>query len=190
MRTTERTWTSMASATLWCVAFAAALALMWPATFGGSAVFVVVRGESMEPTYHTGDLLYARSASTFAVGEIAVYERQSTDDDALVVHRISNVLDDGTFEFKGDNRLSVDHYRPTSDEILAKPIANLGPLPTQILVRLPLLLAVLVAITVTWALWPRRDEDHPPPGRPHLATPSPAHGGDPTPSDDSRLATL
>ncbi|MEZ5378845.1 MAG: S24/S26 family peptidase [Acidimicrobiales bacterium] len=141
------------------VAFAAAIAAVWPTRFGGSAVFVVVRGESMEPTYHTGDLLYARASDDIGVGDIAVYETPAPDDTtSLVVHRIVAEYDDGTFGFQGDNRDSPDHHRPGRNEIVATPVANLGPFPTQLLIRLPFLLALVAAGTVTWALWPRSDE--------------------------------
>jgi signal peptidase len=139
------------------VALTAALVAVWPARFGGATRFVVVRGESMEPTYHSGDLIYARSAGDFAPGEIAVYRQPEADGSgtSLVIHRIVDHLDDGRYVFQGDNRDYPDDTRPTAEDIVARPIANLGPLPTEILFRLPLILALVIGATFTWYLWPR-----------------------------------
>ncbi len=157
---TVRSLRSLLSLVVGLVLLVVMVVLLWPARFGGSAVFVVVRGESMEPAFHNGDLLYARTADEFEVGQIALYEMPvaTTGETSLVVHRIVDAFDDGTYQFKGDNREVADVYRPHGDELVASPLANLGATPTQILLRLPLFLAVVVAITVTWALWPRSDE--------------------------------
>lgn len=135
------------------------LATIWPARFGGAATFVVVRGESMEPTYHTGDLIYARSADSFGIGDVAVYRSSGeADDGQLVIHRIIDRDDDGRFVFLGDNREYPDDVRPMPQDLVARPVVNLGPWPTQVLLRLPLLLAFVVGVTVVWWLWPRAAE--------------------------------
>lgn len=182
MSTAKRSWRSLLATGVSIAVLAAALALVWPARFGGAAVFVVVRGESMEPGYHSGDLLYARTSDieTITVGDIAVYERPVNDSTSLVVHRIVAEFDDGTLQFKGDNRTTVDQYQPTPSEVVARPVANLGPLPTQLLIRLPIILALAVAMTVTWALWPRRDElppdeEHDPQREERHEVPAPTH---------------
>src|SRR5437868_9645307 len=41
-----------------------------PAQLGGPATFVVVQGVSMEPTYHTGDLVISHRQSSYAVGDV------------------------------------------------------------------------------------------------------------------------
>lgn len=50
------------------------LAAVWlalaPAQFGGSAAYVIVNGNSMEPTFHRGDLVIVRAADEYKVGEI------------------------------------------------------------------------------------------------------------------------
>ncbi len=143
----------------WLLLLIVALVAVWPARFGGSASFVVVQGESMEPTYHTGDLIYARSVDDVEVGDIAVYRDESpVGGEVLVIHRIIEQLDDGRFVFQGDNRDQPDGTRPSADRIVARPVVNLGPIPTALLLRLPLLLALLVGATMVWWLWPRRDE--------------------------------
>jgi signal peptidase len=131
---------------------------IWPARFGGKTLYVVVRGESMEPKYHRGDLLYARKAHDFEPGDITVYRipKGTPGAGALVVHRIKRILPDGTYVFQGDNRKSPDDARPTRHDLVAKPIANLGPLPTRTLIWLPIAFTIIAAVAVTIAVWPDR----------------------------------
>ncbi len=159
------TWTRVRSALrprlgwLWILPFIVAIAIVWPARFGGSAVFVVVRGESMEPLYHSGDLIYARSADRFDMGDVAVYRQSvASEGESLVIHRVVGEYDNGTYLLMGDNRDFPDNTRPTVDDLVGLPITNLGPFPTMLLVRLPLMLAIAVGLTVAWGLWPRADE--------------------------------
>ncbi len=144
---------------LWVLPFIVAVTIVWPARFGGSAVFVVVRGESMEPLYHSGDLIYARSADHFGMGDVAVY-RQSMPSgrESLVIHRVVGEYDNGTYLLMGDNRDYPDNTQPTVDDLVGLPVANLGPFPTMLLVRLPVILAIVAGIAVAWGLWPRDDE--------------------------------
>lgn len=131
---------------------------LWPARFGGRTIYVVVRGESMEPKFHKGDLLFARKAHDFEPGDIAVYRipKGTPGAGALVVHRIKRVLPNGTYIFQGDNRKSPDDATPARENLIAKPVTNLGPLPTRTLVWLPILFTLVAAIAVTIAVWPDR----------------------------------
>jgi signal peptidase I len=131
---------------------------LWPARFGGRTIYVVVRGESMEPKFHKGDLLFARKSDDFEPGDIAVYRipKGTPGAGALVVHRIKRVLPNGTYIFQGDNRKSPDDATPTRENLIAKPVKNLGPLPTRTLVWLPILFTLIAAIAVTIAVWPDR----------------------------------
>lgn len=134
---------------------------LWPTTLGGRAQFVVVRGESMEPLYHSGDLLYARSASDWQLDDIAVYALPdgSPSEGSLVVHRITAINADGSYRLTGDNRTTEDDAQPTDNNMVAKPIANLGSLPTRILLLTPLVLSLLLGCAVAWFLWPTRPEE-------------------------------
>lgn len=132
--------------------------LIWPVRFGGHAMFVVVRGESMEPTYHPGELLYTRTASSFEPGDVAVYRIPDGDpgEGTFVVHRIKQVLPDGTYVFQGDNKPAPDDFRPHRDDLIGKPVVDLGDVPTRALLLLPLLLTIVTAVGVTIALWPEK----------------------------------
>ena len=93
--------------------------IVWPIMLGGSATFVVVRGHSMEGTYHQGDLLYARDDQAFAPGDVAVYRvpKGKPGAGALVVHRILRQLPDGTYLFQGDNKKSPDDVTPSREDL-------------------------------------------------------------------------
>ena len=144
--------------------------VVWPTTLGGAATFVVVRGNSMEPTYHQGDLLYARNDRDFAPGDAAIYRipKGKLGAGALVVHRIKERLPDGTYLFQGDNKKAVDDVTPSREDVIATPMFNLGGWPTKGLILAPIVCTVIVGIAVTCALWPAKrvretneDEDRP-----------------------------
>ncbi|HJS93522.1 MAG TPA: signal peptidase I [Solirubrobacteraceae bacterium] len=88
-----------------------------PTTIGGSTRYVVTRGVSMEPRFHTGDLAIVRPESEYRVGEIVAY--WSTALKTVVLHRII-AKDGNSYEFKGDNNHFIDPVRPTRSELLGK----------------------------------------------------------------------
>jgi signal peptidase len=144
------------------LALLAAMAwVLWPARLGGRAVFVVVRGHSMEGTYAQGDLLYARTSDHYAVGDVTVYRipKGKPGAGALVVHRIKRILPNGTYLFQGDNKPAPDDVTPSRADLVAKPIADLSGLPTRVIILAPLVCTIIVGIAVTFALWPARPED-------------------------------
>lgn len=145
---------------LGALAFLGGLAFaVWPAALGGAANFVVVRGHSMEPTYHQGDLLYARNDQSFSVGDIAVYRipKGKPGAGALVVHRIKLRLPDGTYLMQGDNKRVPDDVTPSAQDLVATPILDLGGWPTKGLILAPIVFTMIVGIAVTVALWPAKD---------------------------------
>jgi signal peptidase I len=88
-----------------------------PAQIGGSATYVITRGISMEPRFHTGDLALVRPASTYKVGDIVAY--RSTLLHVTVLHRI--VARHGNlYVFKGDNNNFLDPTYPTRSELIGK----------------------------------------------------------------------
>jgi signal peptidase I len=97
------------------------LAVLWvvfaPARIGGQASYVMVNGVSMEPNYHSGDLVIVRKAKTYQVGDVVTY--RDTEMGAYVIHRIIGIQQ-GQVVLKGDNNSWVDAYHPTHDEIIGK----------------------------------------------------------------------
>jgi signal peptidase I len=101
------------------VAAVAAAICAWfflaPPLLGGSTTYVVTRGISMQPKFHTGDLVLLRGRPSYSVGQIVAYH--SDDLDRTVMHRIISF--DGThYRFKGDNNDFVDTSEPTRSELI------------------------------------------------------------------------
>jgi len=99
----------------------AGLAAIWiafaPVKMGGHAFYVMVNGLSMEPNYHTGDLVIVRQAETYQVGDVVTY--RDAEMNAYVIHRIIG-SEQGHLILRGDNNSWVDAYHPTHDEIVGK----------------------------------------------------------------------
>jgi signal peptidase len=97
------------------------LVLVWiafaPARIGGQASYVMVNGVSMEPGYHTGDLVIVRKAETYQVGDVVTY--RDAEMGAYVIHRII-AIEQGQVILQGDNNSWIDAYHPAPDEIIGK----------------------------------------------------------------------
>ena len=92
-----------------------------PTALGGTASYVVVQGESMEPTYEDGDLVLVREADTYSEGDIIAFRAGGTfDDPTRIIHRIIGDSGRGTFKTQGDNREDVDPWTPGPDDIIGK----------------------------------------------------------------------
>jgi signal peptidase I len=76
-----------------------------------------VNGISMEPNYHTGDLVIVRKADTYQVGDVVAYH--DAEMGQYVIHRIIGIKQE-QFELKGDNNSWIDAYHPTHDEVVGK----------------------------------------------------------------------
>lgn len=88
-----------------------------PTRLGGQAVYVIVNGISMEPNYHSDDLVIMRQAPSYAVGDVVAY--RDADMGAYVIHRII-ALDQERYILQGDNNSWIDGYHPAKSEILGK----------------------------------------------------------------------
>jgi signal peptidase I len=88
-----------------------------PTKLGGSTTYTVTSGISMEPLLYKGDLAVVRSASSYKVGDIALYN--SAVIDAPVLHRIYKIQN-GNYYFKGDNNDFVDPGYATRAELVGK----------------------------------------------------------------------
>lgn len=136
----------------WLVFVAAAsgwFVYLRPPVLGGTTAYVFVRGDSMEPTYHTGDLVLVRREPSYEVGDIAAFAVAGANGrQAVVIHRITSVERDGTHILQGDNRDAPDPWHPTEDEIVGTPLLLLpgaGRWLAELAAR-PLFLALLCAM--------------------------------------------
>jgi signal peptidase len=151
----SRSLAQLAPTAAWIV-LAAVTFLFWahflrPQSLGGGAAYVLVLGKSMEPRYHTGDLVLVRRREGYRVGQLIAYRVPKGDPmaGAQVIHRI--VGGDATHGFvvQGDNRTQPDVWRPRPGDIVG---AKALRIPHAIVVlqflRAPIFLALLAACFV------------------------------------------
>ena len=147
-----------------------------PVSMGGSATWIIVRGDSMLPTYQTGDLILFTAARSYAVGDVVAYRVPAGEIGAgrVVMHRIVSG-DASGFVLQGDNNPAPDPWHPASSDVvgavwlvgpqLGRPIA---------LLHQPAIAAALAAAVMVVLVLSRR------PGQPSPALPAPP--GAPTPA--------
>ncbi len=88
-----------------------------PTKVGGSTRYVVTKGTSMEPRFHTGDLAIVRPAGQYKVGDVVAY--WSTLLHTTALHRIIAIHGD-RYTFKGDNNNFIDPTHPTRVQLFGK----------------------------------------------------------------------
>jgi signal peptidase len=137
----------------------AVIALGWPASLGGRTSYSIVSGHSMNPTYHTGDLVVVQRARTYHVGDIVVYRVPAGEPASgqCVVHRIVGGSNVTGYVTKGDNNPSVDIWVPRNADIQGRAVA-LIPQAGWVLRqgRDPLLYAALGGLYCARLLWPTK----------------------------------
>ena len=151
-------------------------------SLGTSSPFMLVRGSSMEPTFHSGDLLLSSSVSPteIEVGDVIAFSVPTEDRDRLslpttAVHRILGIEGEKgqlTFLTKGDNS-GLDPFKVPSSAVRGAVVTNLGPIGLPILfltnrgvllsLGLPILTFVLIILATLW-LAPGEKREAPAPG--------------------------
>jgi signal peptidase len=93
-----------------------------PTSLGGPADYVVVRGDSMVPTYATGDLVIVRAESDYKPGDVVAYRVPVGELGAglLVIHRIVGGGPDTGFVMEGDNNPAPDPWLPRAGDIAGR----------------------------------------------------------------------
>ncbi len=90
-----------------------------PLSLGGSDLYLVVRGDSMLPTYQTGDLVVLRARPSYSVGEIVAYRVPDGELGAghVIIHRIAGGDPVHGFVMQGDHNPSPDPWRPRASDV-------------------------------------------------------------------------
>ncbi len=98
-----------------------------PTFLGGLTSYVLVSGESMEPTMRDGDFVIARQQDTYEKGTIAVYRVPKGDPGAgsLVIHRIIGGSAQEGYLLQGDNRTTPDLWRPRPSDMIGSPLVTI-----------------------------------------------------------------
>ena len=91
-----------------------------PASIGGQSTWIVVRGDSMLPTYETGDLIVFHAAPHYGVGDVVAYRVPVGELGAgrVVMHRIVGGDDTTGLLLQGDNNPAPDPWRPHVADVL------------------------------------------------------------------------
>jgi signal peptidase I len=123
--------------------------LLGPQLVGGPAAYLVVSGISMQPTLHAGDLVIARHARRYRVGDVIAYRVPEHELGAgtLIIHRIVRGSARTGFVTKGDNRARADPWRPTPPRIVGKTWVEVPRLGLVLaLIRVRSLIAAIAAL--------------------------------------------
>jgi signal peptidase I len=132
-----------------------------PTSLGGFSIYTVVSGPSMQPTYHTGDLVLARPARQYRVGQVVTYAIPDKKYKGYrVVHRVVERTADGHYVTQGDNQAHADPWTIGHDDIEGGRVLSI-PKAGYLLayMRNPIYLGLLFGIAVTFVAWPRRSSD-------------------------------
>lgn len=89
--------------------------LLAPQAVGGANAYVVTRGVSMEPRFHTGDLAVVRASGSYSVDDVVAYRSDLLE--SVVMHRIVAVEGD-RYTFQGDNNAWLDPEQPTATDLI------------------------------------------------------------------------
>lgn len=163
-------------------AIAAAVLAFWmivlrPQALGGGAMYIVVRGDSMEPTYRTGDLVFIESAPDYAAGDIVAYRVPSGEigEGHVIVHRIVSGDASAGFVVRGDNNNAPDPWSPRIGDVAGKAwfmvpgLGSLIALVHQPVIAGGLAAAIMVSLILARQSGPARRPRAPADGEP-LAT--------------------
>ncbi|MEP6812893.1 MAG: signal peptidase I, partial [Actinomycetota bacterium] len=107
--------------------------------------------QSMEPRYHTGDLVLVEKHASYHAGQLIAYRVPNGDPmaGAQVIHRIIGGDAKHGFIVRGDNRTAPDVWHPKPQDIVG---AKALRLPDAIVVlqffRAPIFLGILAAAFV------------------------------------------
>jgi signal peptidase len=147
-RPSRRTAERIASFTLLAAAVACVL-LVWPGFLRGGTAYVIVSGNSMDPTLHAGDLVLTVRRGSYNVGDVVAYRIPKGQPGAgvLVIHRIVGGSASSGYIMRGDNRAGRDPWRPRPRDVVGAEGLSVPRLGFALVyLRTPLGLAALAGI--------------------------------------------
>ena len=152
-----RRWIGRVTGTLWIVGSLVAGWFLWPSSLGGCTTLTIVSGQSMEPTYLTGDLVVSRCGPV-EVGDVIVYTPPDVGG-ARVIHRIVDGDEQGWL-VQGDNNDFLDPWTPTQENILGSSVLHLPHVGTFASILLsPMTWISLLVVALAVVVWPGEPAD-------------------------------
>jgi len=130
---------------------------LWPSSLGGCTTLTIVSGESMQPTYYTGDLVVSRCGEV-GVDDVIVYSPPDVGG-ARVIHRIIGGNAEDGWTMQGDNNDFIDPWTPSGEQVLGHAVVHLpsvGKVASILLSPLTWISLLLVALAIV--LWPSKPE--------------------------------
>jgi signal peptidase I len=124
------------------------MVLLRPQALGGPAAYLVVRGDSMLPTYESGDLLILHATSDYVFGDVIAYKvpKGEFGEGHLVLHRIVGGDQSSGFVLEGDNNPAPDPWQPKPVDVVGRPWVALPRVGAVIAwARQPIILGALAA---------------------------------------------
>ena len=117
----------------------------------------IVSGQSMEPTYYTGDLVVSRCGD-YEVGDVVVYNPPDVGG-ARVIHRIIGGDAQG-WVIQGDNNDFIDPWEPADERVLGKAVLHVpkAGFIGSVLIN-PMTWLSLFLIAGALLVWPTRSAD-------------------------------
>ena len=142
------------------IGFLATLAwVFWPSTLGGCSTLTIVSGQSMEPTYSAGDLVWAR-CGTYDVGDVVIY-RPLEDTNAQVIHRIIGGSAVEGWQVQGDNNDFIDPWQPAEEQIMGRALLHIPNVGNLIyFVANPFVWLSVFVLAGGLLLWPSKAARH------------------------------
>jgi signal peptidase I len=150
-RTPARRLISAVTLILFLLVAAAWMVAFRPQALGGPARYLVIRGDSMVPTYATGDFIVLHTQPTYQIGDIVAYSVPKGEIGAglLVIHRIIGGDPVHGFTVKGDNNPALDPWRPRPQDIAGSAWVLIPGVGQAIVaIRSPITVAALAAAIV------------------------------------------
>lgn len=135
---------------------------LWPANLGGVTGFTVVQGQSMEPTYVTGDVVMTVQRPSYDVGDVVSYvvPEGQPGEGGRVIHRITENIGTDTdpqYVTQGDNNAELDPWIIAPKDIVGNALGHIPGLGRVLGANsYPLIIAGAAAIIVLIFLWPSR----------------------------------
>jgi signal peptidase len=118
MRTVTRAAISLALLGL----FVGWFLLLRPTLLGGPASYVIVSGQSMEPTLHSSDLAVLQKRSDYGPGDIVAFRvlGEEFGEGNMIIHRIVGGNAEEGYIVQGDNKERPDFWRPTDEDMMGR----------------------------------------------------------------------